>query len=387
MPRWIKQLVLFSFILEVVFSIHLFGDSHIRSHKTVISMSLEDYREYLNHNRPLDRLFMMDNICYFLVNKHKTDSLRKQGIFFQSPQLDLRDGNFTGSGSIGDYHTYPETVEMLQDLAIRYADMATVFSVGQSLEGREIYVIKISDNVTEDENEPNIFISGCHHAREWISVEVPLLFVRYLLENYSTNLQVQQAVNGSQIYIMPIQNPDGLEYSIHYYRMWRKNRRYNGDLSWGVDPNRNYGYKWGYDNTGSSPIPDDEVYRGPYAFSEPETRAVRDFLIDHPPSGSLNFHNYSQLILYPWGYTDLPTADDDEMEQIACRMAELIFQVSGRVYQYGQGATAIYPTNGDTDDWIYGIFGTPSFTVELPPELFIQSSQFDFRFRISRIRR
>jgi murein tripeptide amidase MpaA len=237
-------------------------------------------------------------------------------------------------------------------------------------------VLKISDNVSTEEAEPNIFISGCHHAREWISVEIPLLFARHILENHGSEEQSTRIINEGQIYIMPIVNPDGLEYSIHTYRFWRKNRRYNGDLSWGVDPNRNYGFAWGYDDIGSSPEPDDAVYRGPYAFSEPETRAVRDFLLDHPPAGSLNFHNYSQLILYSWGYTAVPAPDDAEMETIARNMAELIYRVNGRTYLYGAGALAIYFTNGDTDDWIYGTFGTPSFTIELPPELFVQGGFF-----------
>jgi carboxypeptidase T len=363
-------------ILTILSSFFLMAGSRLRSRPGVISMSLEDYRVYLSDNRPLDRLFMIDNICYFLVTQQKKDILKKQGVNFLIREFDLIEGIFAKTGSIGDYHTYMETVEMLQELARLYPDRAMVFSAGQSLEGREIYVIKISDNVTVEESEPNIFISGCHHAREWISVEIPLLFARYLLENYSSNPQVRNTVERGQIFIMPIQNPDGLEYSIHYYRMWRKNRRYNGELSWGVDNNRNYGYKWGIDDIGSSPIPDSGVYRGPDAFSEPETCAVRDLLLEHPPSGSLNFHNHSQLILYPWGYTATPTKDDAEMESIAKHMAELIFQVNGRVYQYGAGAIAIYPTNGDTDDWIYATFGTPSFTVELPPELFIQGGFF-----------
>jgi hypothetical protein len=170
---------------------------------------------------------------------------------------------------------------------------------------------------------------------------------------------------------MPLVNPDGLEFSIHTYRMWRKNRRYNGDFSWGVDPNRNYGYMWGYDDGGSSPNPWSEVYRGPGPFSEPETEAVRQFLTAHPPSGCLSYHNYSQLILYPWGYTYEPTPDAVEMEMIANEMSSRIFQVGGRVYEVGS-SEALYLTNGGTIDWVYGTFGAPSYTVELPPESFIQ---------------
>ncbi|MCK4942331.1 MAG: zinc carboxypeptidase [Candidatus Aminicenantes bacterium] len=377
MARSMKILIGSLIVLGCIGLFSQSSDDPNTSTRSLVSMSLEDYRAYIQHQLPLDRLYMIDNVCYFLVKPNELITLTRSGISFRQQAMDpcpLKPVKATGS--IGDYHTYTESVEFMEDLVRRFPDLAQLSSAGQSIEGREIYVLKISDNLLSEEAEPNIFISGCHHAREWISVEIPLLFARFVLENYSSHQQSRDIVDGGQLHIMPIQNPDGLEYSIHTYRMWRKNRRYNGDLSWGVDPNRNYGYQWGYDNIGSSPYPDDAVYRGPYAFSEPETRAVREFLLIHPPSGSLNFHNYSQLILYPWGYTDTPTTDDTEMEEIARRMAELIFQVNGRVYQYGPGAIAIYPTNGDTDDWIYGTFGSPSFTVELPPELFIQGGFF-----------
>ena len=378
MARSIKMLIGSLIVLGCLGLFSQSSDDPNTSTRSLVSMSLEDYRAYIKYHLPLDRLYMIDNVCFFLVKSNELITLTRSGISFRQQVMDpcpLK--SVKATGSIGDYHTYPESVEFMEDLVRRFPDLAQLSSAGQSIEGREIYVLKISDNVLlSEEAEPNIFISGCHHAREWISVEIPLLFARFVLENYNSHQQSRDIVDGCQLHIMPIQNPDGLEYSIHTYRMWRKNRRYNGDLSWGVDPNRNYGYQWGYDNIGSSPYPDDAVYRGPYAFSEPETRAVREFLLTHPPAGSLNFHNYSQLILYPWGYTDTPTTDDDEMEEIARRMAELIFQVNGRVYQYGPGAIAIYPTNGDTDDWIYGIFGSPSFTIELPPELFIQGGFF-----------
>ena len=364
-------------ILSCMGTFSLLSDNPNSMSRHIVSMSLDDYRAYILQNRPLDRLFMMNRVCYFLVQSSELNALNRSGVSFDQHNQGFGGLNmYKSSGSTGDYHTYAETVEFMKDLVERFPDLAQLVSTGQSLEGREIYVLKISDHVSIDESEPNIFISGCHHAREWISVEIPLLFARYLLENYNSHQQSTDMVNGGQIYIMPIQNPDGLEYSIHTYRWWRKNRRYNGNLSWGVDPNRNYGYKWGFDNIGSSPVPEDGVYRGPYAFSEPETQAVRDFLLNHPPSGALNFHNYSQLILYPWGYTAIPTVDDAEMEAIARRMAELIFEVNGRVYLYGAGALAIYPTNGDTDDWIYGTFGTPSYTVELPPEFYIDGGFF-----------
>ncbi|MGD2092629.1 MAG: M14 family metallopeptidase [Candidatus Aminicenantes bacterium] len=341
--------------------------------ETIISMTIDDYRAFLKTHPPLDRLYRQGDTGFFLVNSRELSEIKASGAEVQSqepvpgdfpgtPPADRTQGDINGA-----YHNYNETNTLLREWESNYPGMAQVTTIGYSIEGRELNVIKISDNVSIDEAEPNIFIVGCHHAREWISVEVPLLFAQYLLEHYPDNPEVRRAVNGVQVYIMPIQNPDGLEFSIHTYRMWRKNRRYNGNLSWGVDPNRNYGYMWGYDDEGSSPDPNSGVYRGPAPFSEPETEAVRQFLLAHPPAGTLSYHNYSQLIIYPWGYTHEPAPDAEEMDQIAAAMSNLIYQVNGRFYTYG-AADILYITNGDTTDWVYGTFGTPAFTIELPPD-------------------
>lgn len=353
----------------------------------IVGMDLNDYQVFLSANSPLDELYFFQNRVYLIVSQSELGRIRSGTI---QSLVKLHPGRFASrhEGKKRDmnglYHNYVQTEALLFELADRYPDLAEVFSAGQSIEGREIYVIKISDNVQQEENEPNFFVVGCHHAREWISVEIPLLFTRHLLEQYSSNSQVQKVVNGAQVYIMPIQNPDGLEYSIHHYRFWRKNRRYNGDFSWGVDTNRNYGYQWGYSDTGSSPDPDSEVYRGPSPFSEPETIAVRDFLLDHPPSGTLSYHNFSQLILFPWGYIDEKTPDDVEMRTIAQRMSELIYQVNGRTYQYGTGPEILYPTNGGTVDWVYATFGTPAYTVELPNDTYLSGAFFTTEEEIDR---
>jgi hypothetical protein len=346
--------------------------------ETVISMRIGDYRAFLENHPPLDRLYRQGETCVFLVSSKELNSVRQSGTAILTQEslnsflkkLPAADALSRQAGDInGAYHNYNETRTLLQDLESRFPSLARVTNIGYSIEGRELNVIKISDNVGNEEQEPNIFIVGCHHAREWISVEVPLLFAQYLLEHYPDHPEVRRAVNGAQIYIMPLQNPDGLEFSIHVYRMWRKNRRYNGNFSWGVDPNRNYGYMWGYDNEGSSPNPWSDVYRGPGPFSEPETGAVRRFLLDHPPAASLSYHNYGQLLLYPWGYTYVATPDAGEMEMIANEMSDRIFQVNGRLYEVGS-AEALYLTNGDTNDWVYGTFGAFSYTVELPPDSF-----------------
>ena len=132
------------------------------------------------------------------------------------------------NGGNGDYHSYAELETDLFALERKHPLLAKVFDIGDTLEKRDIYALKISDNVSFEEEEAEVLFLGCHHAREWISVEVPYLLGKYLLENYQTDADVKRLVDSSEIWIVPLVNPDGLEYSIHVYRYWRKNRRDNG---------------------------------------------------------------------------------------------------------------------------------------------------------------
>jgi hypothetical protein len=275
---------------------------------------------------------------------------------------------FSADGGInGAFHSSLELETDLRTLERDFPGLARVVAIGESLEKRKIWALKISDNAAMDEGEPSVLFLGCHHAREWISVEVPFLFGKYLLENYGLSQEVRDLVDASEIWIVPIVNPDGLEYSIHVYRYWRKNRRANSDGTYGVDINRNYGYRWGFDNTGSSGMPGSEIYRGTAPFSEPETAAVRDLFAGRDFRAAISFHSYAQTILYPWGYTTEAAPDDAGLGAIAATMTGLMAAVNGTVYIPGQASRVLYTTNGDTADWTYGLRGAPSFTIELPP--------------------
>jgi carboxypeptidase T len=256
--------------------------------------------------------------------------------------------------NLGQYHTYAETESMLDSLASEYPSLTRIDTLGTSIEGRLIRAIKISDNPDVDDGEAEVLIMGCHHARELMSVEVPLLLAEYLLDNYGNNQEITGLVDDRQIWIAPMINPDGHVYvqnnhGGNWWTWWRKNRRDNGDGSYGADPNRNYGYMWGYDNTGSSPDPSSDVYRGTGPFSEPETQAVRDFCTEHEFSVGLSYHSYSELIIFPWGYSPLYTEDHELFLTLADTLQK------GNGYTRGNVAMGtIYPTNGDTDDWAYG---------------------------------
>jgi hypothetical protein len=319
----------------------------------------------------LDQLFEWEGRVYILVGPRDIWKLDRNRIPYlleshKFPALNSRPSLLQG-GINGDYHSYLELETDLQALERSYPQMARLFTIGITLENRRIYALKISDNVALDEEEAEVLFLGCHHAREWISVEVPFLLAKYLLENYASDAGVRRAVNESEVWIAPLVNPDGLEYSIRFYRYWRKNRRLNADGSYGVDLNRNYGYGWAYDNGGSSPEPASEVYRGSAAFSEPETRAVRDLFEQREFQALVTYHSYSQVILYPWGYTTTPTDKEGLHRSLAAAMSTLMAAVNGRVYGFGPSAASSYLTNGDMTDWAFGVSGIPAYTIELPP--------------------
>jgi len=320
----------------------------------------------------LDILFEWEGRTYILL-RHDLDEFAKieeTGIPYEVVTHEFYPSKQEVSiqvGANGEFHSYSELEQDLLALEERFPQIARVTVIGESLEGRNIYALIISDNVSADEDEAEVLFIGCHHAREWISVEVPFLLGKYLLEHYDSDPRIRNLVNNSQVWIIPLLNPDGLEYSIHFYRYWRKNRRDNGDGSYGVDPNRNYDYKWGLDDAGSSPNPSSNIYRGKAPFSEPETQTIRDLFPSRNFQALVSYHSYSQIILYPWGYTNVPSEKDDLLFEMSNQMSNLMQSVNGTVYAYGPAASSLYFTNGDTTDWALGIHNIPAFTIELPP--------------------
>ncbi len=273
---------------------------------------------------------------------------------------------FATAEAAAGYHSAASLEDDLRQLAQARPDIAELRRIGQSVEGRPIHVLRIGDRRG---GTPKVLFMGCHHAREWIAVEVPFLLAKELVER-ADEPQVAGWLSRGEVWVAPMVNPDGHEHCRTAERLWRKNRRRNPDGSVGVDPNRNYGYMWGVlDVSTSSHVPSDETYVGPRAFSEPETQAVRDLVGCERFAGVVTYHSYSQLILYPWGYTERPVPDAHDRELmagLAAEMQALIRGVHGVVYT-PQQSSQLYPTAGDTTDWTYGTYGIPSFTIELRP--------------------
>ena len=264
------------------------------------------------------------------------------------------------------FHTFKETMDMLDDLARKYPKIVTSFSLGTSVEGRDLKGLRITGpkNLESDAFIPGIFFVGAHHAREHLSTEVPLLILKHLLENYGTDQRITGLINARDIYFVPMLNPDGAMHDIkgRKYKMWRKNRVENSKGSFGVDLNRNYSFGWG--TGGSSRRETSDVFMGPKPFSEPETQAVKKFVEEHANIRIiLSFHTFSELILYPWGGKKDGVSGKDG--QVFTKMAETMSKWNK--YKPMQ-ASGLYVATGDTCDWAYGEHGVFCFTFELSPK-------------------
>ncbi len=267
-------------------------------------------------------------------------------------------------GSMGGYFS-PDEVRALVD-SLRAADRHGIIGaplvIGRSLQGREIWVVKVSDHPELDEDEPEVLFNSLIHAREGMSLMSLLYFLRWLAGEYGSSDSVTALVDSRELYFLPVVNPDGFDYNWRQYRdyhqfsLWRKNARDNNgngrmdfDLVEGVDLNRNFDFKWGLDNIGSSSLTSAENYRGASRFSEPESRAFAEFVRGRSFSGALNLHSLGRLLVYPFGYADLLTPDSLEYKRLAALLTAENKYVSGNALNsYG-----LYPVNGECTDWLY----------------------------------
>lgn len=269
-----------------------------------------------------------------------------------------------------DYRDYDAIVDLLYETESEHPDIAEVHDIGDSWEktqgfaDRDILALKISDNVEVDEDEPEALIMALHHAREWPTSEIAAQLIENLTDRYGLDSRVSWLVDNREIWIVPVVNPDGLEYAMNVDENWRKNRRDNGDGTFGVDLNRNYNGsqngdplgEWG--GVGTSHDPSSIVYCGEHPFSEPETQAIRDLALNHSFSVAIDFHTFSDLVAWPWGYTsDLPP-DNEDLVRIGTSMAAL----NGYTADQSVG---LYPTTGDSLDWLYGGVDIYAFLFEV----------------------
>lgn len=272
--------------------------------------------------------------------------------------------------ALSDYLDEEESAAAVTRIANDYPDIAQRLEYAYPTEGgRIISLLKISDNVETDEPEPRILFVAQHHAREVMTPEVLVDMGDYLTQRYGVDPEVTAWVDDYQIYIIPVHNPDGVDHVFNVYNNWRKNRRDNGDGTFGVDPNRNYPYLWGPAGCGGSDgDPGGETYRGPSAASEPETQGITELAQEVQPSISLTYHTSGQYVLMPFGCEpDLPDDPDRRIHRdVGSMMAAVLENDAGDgFYRMGTAPETLYDVDGDSDGWLHAIAGTVAFTIEM----------------------
>ncbi len=274
-------------------------------------------------------------------------------------------------GVMGGNLIYSEIIQQLDSMKLLFPNLIkTKETLGSSIEGREIYIVKISDNPDTDESdEPEVLYTALHHAREPQGMMTVIYYMWWLLENYGKDPEATYLVNNRQMWFVPVVNPDGYVYNQTLSPIggggWRKNRRDNGDGTFGVDLNRNYGpfLMWNAPNGGSSTSKGSDTYRGPAPFSEPETQAIRNFMQTQNIKTCFNYHTYSNLLIYPWGYSSTESSDS-----LLFRMWTFDMSAENR-YAIGTDLQTVgYSTRGNSDDYMYGDSSKPR-TYAMTPEV------------------
>ncbi|AZZ89842.1 zinc carboxypeptidase [Hahella sp. KA22] len=343
------------------------------------------------------------------IDKEKLD---KAGIKWEPMQMTSQFRSaFSASGETA-YHSFDEPELGIEDrlyaLAEKYPALVTLYKIGESHQGRPLIVAKLSrktwwerwfdrggdlkdgygvSHQPPGRKKPEVFYVATHHAREWVATQMAMRYMDYLTENYGKIERITKLLNHNELWIMPVANPDGYEYTFTNERLWRKNLRDNdGDgqitLQDGVDLNRNFGEHWGLDDEGSSPVMSDQTYRGPSAGSEPETVALTSFIQAHDFRFTLSYHTYSNLILYPFGWqVQTPSFDNPIFVAQAGTDDNPAIYDSIIEAGYDPGVSAdLYTTNGDFTDWSYGALGIPSYTVELTSGQDKEGNSYGFEF-------
>ena len=328
------------------------------------------------------------------------------GSYTLSAQDNIIDNNKNKSLdlTVYEYYTYQEMTDLFQLLAVNHSDIMQYKSLGITYEGRNIWMLKLSDNAEINEDEPGVLLMGAHHGNEKPSYESLIFFIKYIVENYGkpntdndndgllnediidgfdndddglidedpSEDRVREIINNTEIFVIPMVNPDGVEYKTSHDDGWRKNRAIKeGQINnIGVDLNRNYAYKWelykifpiAYHDAYMS-NPESFNYRGEAPFSENETTAIKNFVESKNIKISISYHSYGEFITYPWTHTSQRTPNEKQFVTIGKGMCSI-----NKYYLYqGRGTILPWPggTIGTSENWLYAKHNILSFVIEL----------------------
>ncbi|MDI9641144.1 M14 family zinc carboxypeptidase [Kamptonema cortianum] len=261
-----------------------------------------------------------------------------------------------------EYFNADEIIAFYEGLRAQDPAFVSRKEIGRSINNEPIWAYKIG-HPTNAKNANNIIVIGLIHAREWITGSVVMHMAKKSLETVKDPTISRDFAN-KNIHFVPIVNPDGYRYTWTNSRLWRKNRRQVTSTVYGVDLNRNFSKDWG-NPAGSSGNPSSQTYRGTAPFSEPETRALRDYMLSLPRVGGFcDVHSYSQLVLLPWGHTSAPTQDSALFEVVGDEM-KTAMSAFGATYRAGVGAVILYIASGISDDYVYDQYRAIAIGLEM----------------------
>jgi hypothetical protein len=284
------------------------------------------------------------------------------------PETELLPAEWSGllaenSRGAGYYYDPSECHAFWCNLAASYPDLVdTPVTIGQSFQGQNIYMIHMTSPVGDADYKPSIAFNALMHAREPGGLSVLIDYGMWLTSNYDGgDTRAAWILNNTNLYFIPISNPDGYAYNMPNGGNQRKNMNFTTPVtSNGIDLNRNWSYMWAYDSYGSSPDPYDETYRGSAAFSEDETQVISAFFNSIDPIAGMNYHAYGGYLLYPWNYNNASTPHQSTFQSWAAAMT------ATNGYDYGHcGQVLGYNSNGDQGDWMYGVGGVLGFSPEI----------------------
>lgn len=255
------------------------------------------------------------------------------------------------------YRTWAEVqsdlaaLELIRPDLAQVVDLMAALSIPATAEGRHLLALKISDHVEAEEDEPAIFVIALHHARELNTIEAAFDTAEELITLYDADPRIANWVDQYETWVVPVVNPDGLEYVWNVDSHWRKNRRNNGLGSYGVDLNRNYPFLWGACGNVSA-TPDSPVFRGPNPASEPEVQAMIALAEAEQPLVVISYHSYGREVLYPY---------------VCATMAEPVKIGAGRnVYASAAGYRARYASaSGEDFEWHYNSRNSMAYLIEI----------------------
>lgn len=318
-----------------------------------------------------------------VIRTRETERQNQKFRFREHDDKNVEDTNF-----FADYRSFDDILSFLSRLEREHQDsVKLISSIGKSVEDRDIPALRIckrrSDTSSPCDELPKVYVQGLLHAREWIG-GMACLYVANALANAAeaqkdsaSDERIVSMLDNVEVVIVPIVNPDGYVHSWEKDRLWRKNRRRNNDGSYGVDLNRNFAVPepWTQgsgDAIGASNDPSEEVYRGESSFSEPESSAVRDFVLSLGPSEKrllgIDFHSYGQSVLRGFGFQS-PEKGTPKDEAVQKRMgdaaAKTMSELYGKEYSSRHAGEGNFIGAGGCDDWLHEKGSMHSYTIEL----------------------